>query len=362
MGISIVDYPRWPFRALKIDTSRHFLPVPILKAALDGMEAAKMNVFLWHAVDGNSFPLESATYPDLTHKGAYDAASVYTLADVADVVAYAQARGVRVVPELDIPGHQGVGYARPELVACPLLEGFGGNARALDVTKNATYEFLRQWLGEMVEAFGDPQVNVYGDEVQASCWEASPSVQAFMKAHGIADYAALTTYFWARFVKEVLPSLRKKGVDSLIVGEARQLGTDGPPLAPLPADTLVEVWGPDSLEQSANGTLRGVLQAGFKAYLGGTFYLDQKVPHTCASGWPYCAPHLGGYHEDDWENMLAVEPLGDPELTAAQKRELEEDELLEVGGDPSFLPDFAPDADAGWDGEIDEEAHFDPID
>ena len=164
VGVSIDDKPRWPFRALKIDTSRHFLPVPILKAALDGMEAAKMNVFLWHAVDGNSFPLESATYPDLTTKGAYDAASVYTLADVADVVAYAQARGVRVVPELDIPGHQGVGYARPELVACPLLEGFGGNARALDVTKNATYEFLRQWLGEMVESFGDPQVNVYGDE------------------------------------------------------------------------------------------------------------------------------------------------------------------------------------------------------
>lgn len=102
---SVVDYPRFPFRAVLIDTGRHYLPVPLLLAHLDAMAYNKMNVLHWHIVDMPSFPYVSKAFPHLSAGGAFDQNHLYTKADVDTIVSYAKERGIRVVPEFDVPGH-----------------------------------------------------------------------------------------------------------------------------------------------------------------------------------------------------------------------------------------------------------------
>jgi hypothetical protein len=109
--VAIVDAPRFPVRGLKMDTSRHYLPVRTLNATLDALAAAKMNLLNWHIVDGQSFPLQSTLFPELSARGAYCTECVYTPADVRAVVEHARMRGIRVLVEIDVPGHSGFGCA-----------------------------------------------------------------------------------------------------------------------------------------------------------------------------------------------------------------------------------------------------------
>ena len=105
--VHISDEPRFSWRGLRIDSSRHFLPMGTIRAALDAMAAAKLNVLMWHVVDANSFPLKLDGFPELADKGAYCPACVYTTDDVRAVVEYARQRGIRVQAEIDVPGHSG---------------------------------------------------------------------------------------------------------------------------------------------------------------------------------------------------------------------------------------------------------------
>ena len=104
----ITDAPQYSYRGLMVDTARHFLPVPLLLATLDGMAIEKLNVLHWHAVDDESFPMPVPTLPELEVAGPYGPRLSYSEADVARVVAYAKHRGVRVVIEMDTPGHSKV--------------------------------------------------------------------------------------------------------------------------------------------------------------------------------------------------------------------------------------------------------------
>lgn len=120
--VTISDSPRFAWRGLRIDSSRHFLPLNTIFGVLDAMASVKMNVLMWHIVDANSFPLKLDGFPDLAEKGSYCPQCVYTTDDVRAVIEHARQRGIRVQPEIDVPGHSSVQYARPELVACPTYE------------------------------------------------------------------------------------------------------------------------------------------------------------------------------------------------------------------------------------------------
>ena len=106
--VMVNDYPRWPWRSVLIDSSRHFLPTSAVKITLDAMAYNKLNTLHWHLVDDNSWPLYSTTLPLMSEKGAYSPEATYSHADIEDVVRYAAQRGIRIVPEFDMPAHAAI--------------------------------------------------------------------------------------------------------------------------------------------------------------------------------------------------------------------------------------------------------------
>ena len=329
LPISVADRPRFSYRGVKVDTSRHFITLPHLRNVIRAMEAAKLNVLQWHIIDGQSFPLESALFPQLAAKGRYCNECSYSQDDVRALVKYARDRGVRVIPELDIPGHSGFQYGMPEIVACPYFQAGQGSDRALDPTLDATYSFLTDFLSEQATLFGDPVINVYGDEVRFPCWNQSSTIAAWMKGHGIkaGDFQTLTEVFWKRFASQVAPAVRNRTGASVMIGEADVWGTDGPPFefpawlraadTDYPLPLLVEVWGGSTLARSVNGTLRKVLSTeGMKAVIGGPYYLDQDLPHP---GLDPALVYKASYWVSVWRTMYSFDPVGDPTLTDEQK-------------------------------------------
>ena len=138
----IQDRPRFPHRGLMIDTGRHFQPLASIRSVIDSLPYAKINVLHWHMSDSQSFPFESKTYPRLW-AGAYSDFEKYTQADIAAVVEYARARGVRVVVEFDMPGHAASwckGYPR----VCPSKDC----PQPLNVADNATFDLIASVLKE----------------------------------------------------------------------------------------------------------------------------------------------------------------------------------------------------------------------
>merc|ERR1712087_158277 len=181
----ITDAPRFGWRGLLIDTSRHYQSVRSIERVLESMAIAKLNVLHWHIVDTQSFPFTSRAYPKLQN-GAFDAYQRFSLNDVADIVAFAQQRGIRVVPEFDIPGHTMswcVGY--PEICPDPKCNSPDGENDSpdgiLNPANNFTYELIEGLLNEAGDVFTDEYVHIGGDETQTSCWDKTDEITALMK-------------------------------------------------------------------------------------------------------------------------------------------------------------------------------------
>ncbi|KAG4214459.1 hypothetical protein ERO13_A01G123900v2 [Gossypium hirsutum] len=168
---TIIDQPRFSYRGLLIDTSRHYLPVPVIKKVIDSMSYAKLNVMHWHIVDTQSFPLEIPSYPKLWD-GAYSPSERYTVADAADIVSYAQKRGINVLAEIDVPGHAlswGTGY--------PSLWPSKDCQQPLDVSNEFTFKVIDGILSDFSKIFNFKFVHLGGDEVNTSCWTTTPRIR-----------------------------------------------------------------------------------------------------------------------------------------------------------------------------------------
>ncbi len=170
------------------DVGRHFIPLDVLRRNVDGMEAVKMNVFHWHLSENQGFRIESKKFPKLQEQGSDNL--YYTQDEVRDFIAYARERGIRVVPEFDMPGHSTawfVGY--PELASGPgpyqIERKWGVMDPAMDPTNEKTYKFLDEFIGEMAKVFPDHFFHIGGDEVNGKQWDANPKIQEFKKAHNI---------------------------------------------------------------------------------------------------------------------------------------------------------------------------------
>ncbi|KAH9767861.1 Beta-hexosaminidase 1 [Citrus sinensis] len=190
----IQDKPRFAFRGLLIDTSRHYLPVDVIEQIIESMSYAKLNVLHWHIIDEQSFPLEVPTYPNLW-KGAYSKWERYTVEDAHEIVSFAKMRGINVMAEVDVPGHAeswGAGY--PNLWPSPSCR------EPLDVSKNFTFEVISSILSDLRKIFPFELFHLGGDEVNTDCWSSTPHVKKWLRDHKLTAKEAYQ-YFVLRAQK-----------------------------------------------------------------------------------------------------------------------------------------------------------------
>jgi hexosaminidase len=251
----IQDKPRFPWRGLLIDVCRHWQPIEVIKRNLDGMAAVKLNVLHLHLTEDQGFRIESKKFPKLHQMGSDGL--YYTQDEIREILAYAQMRGIRVIPEFDIPGHTTswlVGY--PELASAPgpyqIERKYGVFDSALDPTREETYKFLDRFLGEMAALFPDAYLHIGGDEVTGKHWRLNPQVQAFMVQKGLKDKHALQAYFNQR-ISQILQKYGKK-----MVGWDEILHPD------LPNTLVIQSWrGQKSLAEGAKKGYMGILSNGY---------------------------------------------------------------------------------------------------
>lgn len=288
-GVRIDDRPRFRWRGLLIDAARHWMPVEVIKRNLDGMASVKLNVLHWHLTEDQGFRVESRRYPNLHMLGSDGL--FYTQDQIREVVAYAAARGIRVIPEFDMPGHVTswlVGH--PELAAAPgpyaIARTWGVFDAAFDPTREEVYRFLDGFLGEMAAIFPDEYMHIGGDENNGKQWAANPAIQAFMKKQGLADAHALQAYFNRR-LSAILRKHRKK-----MVGWDEILHPD------LPKDIVVQSWrGQESLAEAARQGYQGLLSNGYYLDLMETtvrHYLVDPIPAGSTLAPEEAARVLGG--------------------------------------------------------------------
>ena len=272
-AVHIEDAPRFPWRGLMLDCGRHFLPVDVIYRTLDGMAAVKLNLLHWHLSEDQGFRVESRIFPRLQGLGSNGL--YYTQQQVRDVVAYAAARGIRVVPEFDMPGHSTswlVGY--PSLGSAPgpysVQTIFGVHDAALDPTRESTYTFLDAFLGEMARLFPDAYMHIGGDESNGKQWTANPHIQAFMHTHGVKTSAELQAYFNAR-IEKILAKYHK-----------RMVGWDEILSPNLPRDAVIQNWhGTEFLINAAKQGHSGIYSHAYyldHMYTAAEVFLADPIP------------------------------------------------------------------------------------
>jgi hexosaminidase len=266
-AIVIQDKPRFPWRGLMIDSSRHFMPIDVIKRNLDGMAAVKLNVFHWHLSDNQGFRVESKRFPKLHTQGSDGL--YYTQDELRGIIQYARDRGIRVVPEFDMPGHSTAWFAGyPDLASGPgpysIERKWGIFDPAMDPTRETTYKFLDEFIGEMAALFPDKFFHIGGDEVNGKQWDASPAIQQFMHSHDLKNNADLQAYFNQRVQKLVAKHGKTmEGWDEILRPD-------------LPKSIVIQSWrGQKSLADAAQQGYRGLLSFGY--------YLDLMIP----AAWHY---------------------------------------------------------------------------
>jgi hexosaminidase len=260
--IAIQDAPRFPWRGLMVDVGRHFIPLDVLRRNLDGMAAVKLNVFHWHLSEDQGFRVESKTFPKLHEMGSDGL--FYTQDEIRGFIAYARDRGIRVVPEFDMPGHSTawfVGY--PELASGPgpysIERKWGIFDPAMDPTRDSVYTFLDDFIAEMAALFPDPYFHIGGDEVNGKQWGQNPEIQQFMTLHNLRNNQELQAYFTGR-VQKIVSSHGKTmvGWDEVLTPGMSQ-------------HTVIQSWrGTDALTVAVKQGYFGLLSNGF--------YLDLMWP------------------------------------------------------------------------------------
>jgi hexosaminidase len=260
--IEINDQPRFAWRGLMIDAARHFMPLDVLKRNLDAMAAVKMNVFHFHLCDNQGWRVESKVFPKLHLLGSDGL--YYTQNEIREIVQYAGDRGIRVMPEFDVPGHAtAILVAYPELASAAgpytIERNSGIFDPVLNPTIDQTYEFLDKLFTEMSALFPDDYFHIGGDENNGRNWKTNPEIQAFMKKNNLNSVLELQTYFNNRLIKTI-QKLNKK-----MVGweEIFQPGLD--------KNAIIHSW-------LGKPTLFKAAAAGYQAILSNGYYIDLLQP------------------------------------------------------------------------------------
>src|SRR5690606_11119438 len=255
-GCTIRDYPRFKWRGLMLDVSRHFFTKEEVKQFIDVMAQYKFNTFHWHLTDDNGWRIEIKSLPKLTEVGAWRVerhgpfnsrpdpkpgepatyGGFYTHEDIREVVQYAAERNITIVPEVDVPGHSMAALAAyPELSTrkepkfvnpgTAFAEWYGDGKfkmlveNTLNPADEKVYDFLEKVFSEVASLFPGPFIHVGGDEAYHGFWEEDPSCQALMKKHKLKDGHELQSYFMKRVAKIIQKQGKKMiGWDEILEG------------------------------------------------------------------------------------------------------------------------------------------------
>jgi hexosaminidase len=257
-AVTVTDAPRFRWRGLLIDVGRHFIPVEGIKRTLDGMAAVKLNVLHWHLTEDQGFRVESKRYPKLQTLGSDG--EFYTQEQIREVVGYARDRGIRIVPEFDMPSHSTtwfIGY--PQLASIPgkyqIVRTYGAGDASFDPTREETYHFIDRFIGEMVPLFPDPYWHVGGDEVTDKHWNKSARVRAFKRRRKMRKNDQLQAYFNQRLTA-ILRKYKK-----------RMVGWDEILHPGLPKNSVIQSWRADTYFNQSSSQ-------GYQSLQSTPYYLD----------------------------------------------------------------------------------------
>jgi hexosaminidase len=257
-GVVIEDKPQYNWRGLLIDVSRHFMPLSVLYRNIDAMAMAKMNVLHLHLTDDQGFRIESKKYPELQLNGSNG--QYYTQAEMRRLVEYASDRGVRVVPEFDLPGHTTSWLAAfPEYASAKRTyqpaNGYGIFDAAMDPTNEKLYVFLKDFFMEMATVFKDSCVHIGGDEVNGRDWQSNAYIQQYMQDKKLKDQHELQEKFNQR-LEVLLASCGKQmiGWDEVLDGKPSR-------------STFIQTWRGDQQMNRA-------IAEGYRVIRSNGYYLD----------------------------------------------------------------------------------------
>lgn len=279
----IKDAPRYKLRSFLLDSGRQYQKVSTIKKYLDMMAMLKMNTFHWHLTEGLGWRLEIKKYPELTRKGAFvgtdaEQQGFYTQEDVKEIIRYASARNITVMPEIDMPGH-----AEAALTAYPQFSCFGqsqglkkGQAFSENIFcagKPQTMTFLKEVLNEVCELFPSKYIHVGGDEAPKGNWNRCPDCQALIKRENLKNSEQLQAYFSAD-IAGYLKSKGKKAVfwDEVLNEEDYEL----------PDNVVVHWWGYRARKEKPLFT---AIKKGYEVICGTNYYTYLNFPLTPWKGY-----------------------------------------------------------------------------
>jgi hexosaminidase len=242
-AVRISDEPRFPYRGMHLDVARHFQPVEFVKKFIDQMSQYKFNYFHWHLTEDQGWRIEIKKYPKLTEIGSKRPETVkernltpyigdgiphggfYTQEQIKDVVAYAKARHITVIPEIELPGHASAALAAYPQFGCKAdyqykVQTTWGIFKEVYCPTDATFKFLEDVLDETIALFPDsPYIHIGGDEVLKDHWKESPFVQDLMKRENLKDEHEVQSYFVRRIEKYINSKGKKMiGWDEILEG------------------------------------------------------------------------------------------------------------------------------------------------
>lgn len=334
--VSIKDSPLFPIRGIMIDSGRNFITVAKIKEQLDGMALSKLNVLHWHLVDAQSWPVEIKTYPEMTEGGAYSENEVYTHESLKVVIDYALERGIRIIPEIDMPGHANMGWREVDrsMLSCidswwsndnwPQHTAVEPNPGQLDPLSNKTYEVTGKVYKELTSIFPDSFFHIGGDELHINCYNFSASVREFF-ASGKTMGDLVQTW-----VDRAVPNFRRHANRTLVMWEDVVI-SNAAATGPVPKDIVLQAWN-NGLEHISNLTREGYrvivsssdflyLDCGFGGWVGNdhrynvltnpTKGTDELNFNWGGTGGSWCAPYK------TWQRIYDYDFTAN--LTAEQK-------------------------------------------
>ncbi|KAG0277179.1 hypothetical protein BGZ95_006371 [Linnemannia exigua] len=280
--VSIKDGPKYTHRGVLYDTSRNFLTLKAIYRQIDALSYSKMNVFHWHITDNQAWPVEIKQYPQMT-KDAYSAREIYTQKDILAVIKYGRERGVRVYPELDMPGHASAGWLQVDKKAVTCADSWWDNdgwthhtavqpnPGQLDIAYEGTYKLIKNVYKELAGLFKDNLFHVGFDELHTYCYNYSSYSQDWFKKHPGATYPDFAQYY----IDKALPIFQDKPSRRLVMWEDVVLSPDFP-AKKVPKDIIMQSW------NKGTDNIKALAKAGYDIIVSSADFLYLDCGH---GGW-----------------------------------------------------------------------------